>query len=146
MGLSLLRFSATGAAVAVCLVITTGAFAAVPPTKTTCPSASLVGSVLGVHLSPLPSTTTAYAKVCSYKTSSVVPMKIQYQTDTPQTFAASENAVPKTVEARLTGLGKAAFGTKAGGFLAVFLGNESVRITAPGASLTQLETLARKLI
>ncbi len=146
MGITLLGGSAARGVTAACLILAAGAPAATPPTKTTCPSASLVGATLGVHLSAPTSTTTTYAKVCSYKTTSVLPMKIQFQKDTPASFAAGENAVPKSVLAKVTGLGKAAFGTKVGGFLAVFLGNESIRITAPGASLVQLEKLARKLI
>jgi hypothetical protein len=147
VGLSLLRVSAAGGVAAGCLTLGTGIALAVSPTTTKCPSASLVGSALAVHVGAPTSTTTTYAKICTYKaTGSIVPLKIQFQKDTPASFAAGENAVPKSVRAKVTGLGKAAYGTKVGGFLAVFLGTESIRITAPGASLVRLEKLARKLL
>jgi hypothetical protein len=146
MGLSLLRVSAVGGAATACLLLAAGVTAAVSPTKTKCPSASLVGATLGVHLSAPTSTTSTYAKVCTYKASgSILPLKIQFQKDTAASFAAGENAVPKSIRTKVAGLGKAAYGTKAGGFLAVFLGSESIRITAPGISLALLEKLARKL-
>jgi hypothetical protein len=104
----------------------------------------MVGGVLGLHLSAQPSKLTPYAKQCAYKTStSPIPMTIEFQEDTTKTFAGGENAVPKTLRENVPGLGKTAYGMKVGGFLAVFLGTESIRITAPGATLGQLETVAR---
>ena len=47
---------------------------------------------------------------------------------------------------KVSGLGKAAYGPKSGGFFAVFLGRQSIRITAPFTTLAQLEKLAHKLI
>ena len=146
MALSGLRASAVGGVAAACSIVAVGAAGAASPSKTACPSASVVGLALGVHLGAPTSTTTTYAKVCSYKASgSIIPLKIQFQVDTSSSFTAGENAVPTSVRAKVSGLGKAAYGTKTGGFLAVFLGSSSIRITAPGASLAHLEQLARKL-
>jgi hypothetical protein len=143
----LLRALAIGGVAGVCMIGVVAGVAAAAPPKAKCPSASLVGAALGVHLSGPISMSTSFAKVCSYKTrSGVVPMRISFQKDTAASFAAGENAVPKSVRVTVKGLGKAAYGTKVGGFLAVFLGGESIRITAPGASLARLETLAHKLI
>jgi hypothetical protein len=146
MGLSLLRTAAVGGVAVAWLVVAAGGAAAVSPTTMRCPSALVVGSALGQHLKAPTSTTTAYAKVCSYKGTSVVPTRVQFERDTTATFNAGEKAVPASIRAKVSGLGKAAYGTKVGGFLAVFLGNESIRITAPGTSLAQLEKLARKLV
>jgi len=143
----LLRVAAAAGVVAVSLSLAAAVSAAVPPTKAKCPSASVVGATLGIHLSKLTSKTTTNAKVCSYKTSlNVLAMTIQFQKETAASFAAGENAVAKSLRTTVKGLGKAAWGSKYGGFLAVFLGSESIRITAPGASLARLEKLARKLI
>jgi hypothetical protein len=129
------------------LTVVGGAGAAVPPAKTKCPSASLVNAVLGLRNKAPTSQSTAYAKVCIYKGTSIVPTKIQFQVDTASTFAAGEKAAAATgTIVKVSRLGKAAYATKTGGFLAVFLGNESIRITAPLTSLAKLEALARKLI
>jgi hypothetical protein len=67
--------------------------------------------------------------------------------DTTTTFAAGEKAAGATgAVVKLKGLGKSAYAVKSGGFLAVFLGTESIRITAPLVSTTKLEKLARKLV
>jgi hypothetical protein len=45
----------------------------------------------------------------------------------------------------VTGLGKAAWTTKAGGDLDVFNGSETLKILAPTTSVPRLESLARKI-
>jgi hypothetical protein len=147
MGIALLRVSALAGVATVCLILAAGGTAAATPTKTKCPAASVVGAALGVHVNAPTSTTSTYAKVCTYKAAgSTLPLRIQFQKDTSASFAAGENAVPKSMRTKVAGLGKAAYGTAVGGFLAVFLGSESIRITAPGISLARLEKLARKLV
>jgi hypothetical protein len=136
------------AAVAVCLPAATaaGALAATSPAKAKCPSASVVGSTLGLHVNSPVATRTTYATVCTYHGGGVVPTKVQYQEDTAATFAAGEKAAGATgAVVKVKGLGKAAYAVKSGGFLAVFLGNESIRITAPLVPTAKLEKLARNL-
>ncbi len=130
------------------LTLMAGAGAAVSPAKTKCPSASIVNAALGQHDKAPTAQSTAYAKVCTYKGSSILPTRIQFQVDTAATFAAGEKSAASLggVVVKIHGLGKAAFATKVGGFLAVFLGNESIRITAPLVPLSKLENLARKLV
>ena len=133
--------------VALLLVCSAGAGAAVSPAKTKCPAASTVNAALGQRDKAPTSQTTTYAKVCTYKGSGVVATRIQFQVDTASTFAAGEKAAAATgTVAKVKGLGKAAYATKAGGFLAVFLGTESIRITAPIVALSRLERLARALV
>jgi hypothetical protein len=148
MGLLAFRVFAAAAVGAVLVVAwVADAASAAAPSKTKCPAASLVGAALGQKLKAPTSQSSAYAKVCIYKGASFVPTKIQFQLDTASTFAAGERAAAATgAVIRVRGLGKAAFATKVGGFLAVFLGSESIRITAPLTPLSKLETLARKLI
>lgn len=148
MSLLAVRVSAAvGIAVVVVATLAVSTAPAGSPAKTKCPSPSLVGAALGQKLKAPTSQTSPYAKVCIYKGGSIVPTKIQFQVDTASTFAAGEKAAAAygTV-IKVNGLGKSAYGTKTGGFLAVFLGDESIRITAPLTPLSKLETLARKLI
>jgi hypothetical protein len=106
----------------------------------------VVDSALGLHVKSPVATRTTYATVCTYRGGGVVPTKIQYQEDTAATFAAGEKAAGATgALAKVKGLGKSAYAVKSGGFLAVFLGSESIRITAPLVSTARLEKLARKL-
>ncbi len=146
-----LAFRGPAAAVAIIvlgLTLMAGTAAAVSPAKTKCPSASVVNAALGQHDKAPTVQSTAYAKVCTYKGSSILPTRIQFQVDTAATFAAGEKSAASLGEAlaKVHGLGKAAWGSKVGGFLAVFLGNESIRITAPLVPLSKLESLARKLV
>ncbi len=143
---SVLRLTAVAGVAAVSLVLAAGT-AAAAPTKTTCPSASVVNAVLGQHVKAPTSTTTPYGTTCTYKGSGIVPTKIEYQKDTAASFAAGEKSAGALgTLVKVSGLGKAAYGPKSGGFLAVFLGSRSIRITAPFISLSQLEKLAHKLI
>ena len=144
--LSVRLSSALGIAVLVASVAVSAASAG-SPAKTKCPSPSLVGAALGLKLKAPTSQTSPYAKVCAYKGGSILPTRIQFQVDTSATFAAGQKAAATygTV-IKVKGLGKSAYGAKTGGFLAVFLGNESIRITAPLTPLAKLEALARKLI
>jgi hypothetical protein len=121
-----------GITVALVATLAVGVASAGSPAKTNCPSPSLVRAALGLKLKASTSQTSPYAKVCIYKGGSIVPTKIQFQVDTASTFAAGEKAAAAygTV-IKVSGLGRSACGTKTGGFLAVFLGNESIRITAP---------------
>lgn len=139
--------AAAVAAVVLALTLTTTVGAAVAPTKTTCPAASVVNAALGQHDKAPIAQTSLYAKICTYKGTSIVPTKIQFQVDTASTFASGEKAAAGAAGAvvKVHGLGKAAWATKSGGFLAVFLGSESIRITAPLVPLSKLEKLARKL-
>jgi hypothetical protein len=91
-------------------------------------------------------TRTAYATICTYRGSGVVPTKITYQVDTAATFAAGEKAASPLGIVRIAGLGKAAWAPKAGGGLYVFTGSETLKILSPLTSLAKLEGLARKLL
>jgi hypothetical protein len=146
--LALRTLAAAVVAVVVVLTFTTDIGATVAPDKTKCPAASIVNAALGHHDKAPIAQTSPYAKICTYKGTSIVPTKIQFQVDTASTFAAGEKAAAGSIGAvvKVHGLGKAAWATKSGGFLAVFLGSESIRITAPLAPLTKLEKLARKLV
>jgi len=147
MSLLAVRPTAVTVAVVVAAALVVNTASASSPSKTKCPSASLVGGALGQKLKAPTSQSSAYAKVCVYKGTGVVPTKIQFQVDTASTFAAGEkSAAAYGTVVKVTGLGKSAYGTKVGGFLAVFLGTESIRITAPLVPLTKLEALARKLV
>jgi hypothetical protein len=144
---SRLTAAAVGMSVLVGLTYVAGAAAALPPAKTKCPAASVVNAALGQHFKAPTSQTSAYAKICIYKGTGIIPTRIQFQVDTAATFAAGEKAAAASGEVvKVKGLGKAAFSTKVGGFLAVFLGSESIRITSPLVPLAKLEKLARKLI
>ena len=147
MGLLAVRLSiASGATIALIATAAVGTASAGSPTATKCPSATLVGATLGQKLKPPTSQAFPYAKICLYRGSGVVPTRVAFQEDTSATFAAGKaNAAALGPVVNVRGIGKAAYGTKTGGFLAVFLGNESIRITAPLVPLSKLEVLARKL-
>ncbi len=139
--------AAVAVAIAVVVTLAVSTASASSPAKTKCPAPSLVGAALGLKLTAPTSQTSPYAKVCTYKGGSILPTKIQFQVDTAATFAAGEKvAAAYGTVIKVKGLGKSAYGTKTGGFLAVFLGNESIRITALLKPLSKLEALARKLI
>jgi len=144
----LLAFQVPAATAAALLALAgaEGATAAPSPARTPCPAASLVGAALGQKDRAAGSQSSAYAKICLYKGGGIVPTRIQYQADTASTFAAGEKAAATGSVVKLTGLGKSAYGTKSGGFIAVFTGSESIRVTAPLVSLTRLERLERKLL
>jgi len=148
MGLLAVRVSlVAGIVAALVLAPASRATPAASPSKTKCPAASVVGGALGLKLEAPTSQTFPYAKICLYKGSGVVPTRIEFQHDTSSTFAAGQKgAAALGPVVKVHGLGKAAYGTKSGGFLAVFLDGESIRITAPLISLSRLESLARKLI
>jgi hypothetical protein len=90
------------------------------------------------------STTTTYAKACIYPAGSAIPIKVEFQVDTPSTFAAGEKAVPGVV--KVAGLGQAAWTTSVGGDLEVYRNGETVKILAPLVSAARLEALARKIV
>ena len=147
MGLRAVRLSiASGVTVALVATVAVGTASAGSPATTKCPSAALVGAALGQKLKAPTSQAFPYAKICLYRGSGVVPTRVAFQEDTSATFAAGKaNAAALGPVVNVRGIGKAAYGTKTGGFLAVFLGNESIRITAPLVPLSKLEVLARKL-
>jgi hypothetical protein len=123
--------------------------AATSPTKTHCPSASLVGSELGVSVkAPTSMIYATYAKTCSYAgTTGQIPIRVEFQVDTPSTFAASENAVTGIGIVKIKGLGQAAWTTKVGGAVYVYSNGETVKVVAtPLIALPKLEALARKLL
>jgi hypothetical protein len=148
MSLLAVRLSiASAVTVALVATVAAGPASAGSPATTKCPSAALVGGALGQKLKAPTSQAFTYAKICLYRGSGVVPTRVEFQQDTSSTFAAGKaNAAALGTVVSVRGLGKAAYGTKTGGFLAVFLGNESIRITAPLVPLSKLEVLARKLV
>jgi hypothetical protein len=136
----------TSAAVALAVFVCASAHAATSPTKTPCPSASLVGSELGLKLGSPTSTVVAYNKTCLYKGTGPVPVKVEFQTDTPTTFALSEKAVAALGLVKLKGLGQAAWTLKSGGDLDVYRSGATIKIVAPLVPATKLEALAKKLL
>ena len=138
--------SAVGLSALVLAALPAGA-ASVPPVPKSCPSASVVDTALGQQDKAPVVTTTPYARICTYKGTSIVPTKITFQEDTSQTFALGEKAAAAAGPlVKPKGLGKAAWGPKAGGGLYVFVGTYSIKILAPLVSTTKLEALARKLL
>jgi hypothetical protein len=137
-------------AVVVGVLAGTSAVSAAPsftPSKAKCPAASLVGGALGLKLKGPTTQPFAYAKICLYKGSGAVPLRITFQQDTAATFAAGQrNAAALGSVVQVKGIGKSAYGVKSGGFLGVYIGGESIRITAPLVPLSKLEVLARKLV
>jgi len=139
--------SAIGVAALVLAAPTAVAAASAPPVPKTCPAASVVNAALGLRDKAPVVTTTAYARICTYKGTGIVPTKITFQEDTSQTFAAGEKAAAAlTPVLVMKGLGKAAWGPKVGGGLYVFVGTYSIKILAPLVSTAKLEVLARKLL
>ena len=138
--------SAVGVAALVLAASPAGA-ASAPPVPKSCPSASVVNTALGQQDKAPAMTTTPYARICTYKGTSIIPTKITFQEDTSQTFALGEKAAAAAGPLlKLKGLGKAAWGPKAGGGLYVFVGTYSIKILAPLVSTAKLEVLARKLL
>lgn len=131
-------------------VTTGGGAGATAPTATSaattnCPAASIVNGALGLQVTSPTRSIQPFGVTCTYS-GSAIPLRIVFEEDTRATFAAGEQAVagaggaPTTV----TGLGDAAYGVY--GFLAVLKGSTALRITAPVASLAQLEGLARTIL
>jgi len=117
------------------------------PSAVTCPSASVVNAALGQKNKAPTSTVTAYLKTCTYRGMSVTPTKVEFQVDTPASFAAAERADVALGIVKIKGLGQAAFAPRSGGFLYVYKGGgESIKILSPLSTLPKLETLARKLL
>jgi hypothetical protein len=117
------------------------------PIPKSCPSASVVNTALGQQDRTAVATTTAYARICTYKGTGILPTKITFQEDTSATFAAGEKAAAAAVPVvKVKGLGKSAWGPKVGGGLYVFVGAYSIRILSPLTSTAKLEVLARKLL
>lgn len=113
----------------------------------TCPAASVVNSMLGVHVGSPTRALQPFGVSCTYP-GLAIPVRIAFQEDTRATFASGERAVSSaggvvTVTA-IPGLGDAAYGVD--GFLAVLSGSTAVRITAPLSTLSQLEALARTVL
>jgi hypothetical protein len=119
---------------------------AASPTAAACPSASVVSAALKQKDKTPTSSTTAFSKTCTYTGSGLVPTKITFQKDTSATFAAGEKAVSALEIVKVTGLGQAAWTTKAGGDLEVYKSGETVKILSPLTPASELEALARKLI
>jgi hypothetical protein len=113
------------------------------PSAAKCPAASTVDAALGMKDKGPTSSVTPYAKICTYS-GGLLPTKITFQEDTAATFGAGEKAVGSEL-LRVSGLGKAAWTTKAGGDLEVFNGSETLKILAPGVAASKLEGLARKI-
>ena len=109
-----------------------------------CPPASVVDAALGQSNSGPVATAGPFGETCVYKGSGIVPTKIEFQTDTAATFAASEQAVAALNPVKVTGLGAGGF--YAGGFLEVFTGQMSIKIVSPLSSLAEEEALMRQLI
>jgi hypothetical protein len=141
------RFAGIAAACAA-LGFASAAQAATSPTKTPCPAASLVGSELAVSVKAPTSTVYAtYAKTCSYAgTKGQIPIRVEFQADTPSTFATSEKAVTGVGVVKIKGLGQAAWTTKVGGAVYVYSNGKTIKVIAPLIALPRLEALARKLL
>jgi hypothetical protein len=105
-----------------------------------CPAASVVNAALAQSYPAAVSTTDSFGLTCKYGTG--VSARIRFQKDTAATFAAGEAAVPGAT--KLSGLGDAAYVDA--GFIAVLKGSVAVRITAPLATATQVEALARQIV
>jgi hypothetical protein len=88
----------------------------------------------------------AYNKTCLYKGSGAIPVKVEFQEDTPTTFATSEKAVAALGLVKVTGLGKAAWTLKVGGDLDVYRDGETIKILAPLVPAAKLEALAKRLL
>ena len=132
-----------GLSTAVLLLSATGAAGAIPKS---CPSASVVGATLGTAAKTPTKTQSTYVLTCKYGTTALAP-KVEFQTDTAATFAAGEKAANASLPvAKISHLGKAAWGTKSGGLLEVFTGSYTIKILSPLTPLTKLEALARKLL
>jgi hypothetical protein len=113
------------------------------PSAAKSPSAATVDAALGMKDKGPTSSVTPYAKICTYN-GGVLPTKVTFQEDTAATFAASEKAVGSML-VKVSGLGKGAWTTQAGGDLQVFNGSETLKILAPGVAAAKLEGLARKI-
>jgi len=119
---------------------------AASPTAATCPSASVVSAALKQKDKTPTTITTSYSKTCTYPGGGIVPTKITFQQDTASTFAAGEKAASALGIVKVSGLGQAAWATKAGGDLEVYKSGETVKILSPLTPASELEALARKLI
>jgi hypothetical protein len=128
-------------------VLTASAAAAFRPSAIRCPPASVVNAALGQKNKAPTFTVAAYTKTCIYKGVRAIPTKVEYQVDTPATFAAAEKADAALAVVRIKGLGEGAFAPKLGGFLHVYKGGgESIKILSPLTSLAKLEAPAHKLL
>lgn len=135
-----------GLAVLVVLAASVAA-AAAPPVPKTCPSAAVVDAALGQKNKAPVVSTTPYARICTYKGTGIIPTKVEFQEDTAATFAASEKAAAAAVPvAKVKGLGKSAWMTKAPGSLYVFTGAYTIKLISPLTPNAKLEALAGKLL
>ncbi len=118
------------------------------PTKTPCPAASLLDSTLGVSVKAPSSTVYGTSnKTCSYAgTKGQIPIRVEFQTDTPATFATSEKAVQGLGVVQVKGLGQEAWTLKGGGDLDVYNKGVTLKIIAPLIIAPKLEALAKKLL
>ena len=132
---------------ALALALVASAAAAFKPGAVKCPSASVVNAALGQKNAAPTSTVTAFGRTCIYRGAGPVATKVEFQVDTPTTFAAAERADAPLGIVKIRGLGVGAFAPKAGGFLYVYKGgSESLKILSPLTSIARLEALARKLL
>ena len=118
------------------------------PTKTPCPAASLLASTLGVSVkAPTSTVYGTYEKTCSYAgTTGQIPIRVEFQVDTPTTFADSEKAVKGLGVVPVKGLGQEAWTLKVGSDLYVYNHGVTLKIIAPLIATPKLEALARKLL
>ena len=135
-------------ALLIAAVLVAGVRATTSPTKIPCPAASLLDSALGVSVkAPTSTIYSVYAKTCSYAgTKGQSPIRVEFQTDTAATFAASEKAVKNLGVVTVKGLGQAAWTLKVGGDLYVYDNGVTLKIIAPLIATPTLEALARKLL
>lgn len=126
----------------------TATTAAASSVSQSCPPASVVNAALAQSNGAPASAPNPFGLTCVYKGAGAVATKIQFQKDTAATFAAGENAVATTVvkPVSVSGLGESAYTMPSGGFLDVFTGSESIKITSPLSTTAQLEALARQIM
>jgi hypothetical protein len=130
-------------ATALVAVLATSSWAGTPKT---CPAASLVGTALGVNAKTPMLTKNPYGISCKYGPNALAP-KVEFQQDTPATFAAGEKAAAAALPVvKIAHLGHAAWAPKSGGSLYVFTGTYQIKLLSLLTSLPKLEALARKLL
>jgi hypothetical protein len=146
--------AAIGACVAAVMLDASPA-AAISPTATACPSASIVKVELGVPAGAPVVTKTQVSKTCTYPGAGPVgSTQITFQVDTLAGFTAGEKGAGKfgAKIVKVQHLGQAAW-TTGSGDLHVFEGNETISIRAlslafrsPSTATAKVEALARKLL